>query len=185
MKKLTAIIVMLMMLLALTLPAEAASKAPGLPNLKSEKTITAMKKGTKTFNGVKLGDTVTTAKAKWGKPAYAYTSINKYYDYGLTYDIETDDDYDTHEIYFTGKRGVTKANYKLNYIEYSGSSLNFKYKDMLRYWKKADFTYISGETENYIYGQTILVYDENDGAFMGYKYADKATITAIKKAFSK
>ncbi len=183
MKKVMAVLLALLMLVAWSSPADAAQL--GQINLKNKTTIKAMKNGTMTFKGVKLGNTIKTAKKKWGTDYSGVRSQYQYYDYSLNFDMETDDDYDTVEAYFTGQRGNKTADYKLKYIDYYGTSTMLKYKDMTKYWGKPDFKYVSANEEVYFFGQTGLVYDNDNGSFVGYKYVDKATVKAIKKAFSK
>ncbi|UTH14209.1 hypothetical protein [Macrococcus equipercicus] len=186
MKQLVSLLLVLLIAVPWTHHAEAARNIPGQVNLKDKKVITALKSGKMTFRGVKLGDTVKTAQVKWGKPASSYRSVNQYYDYELDYELESDDYYDLAETYFTGQRRQTYPQFKLRYINYNNESIRFSYKDMLKYWgKKADFVYTSADTENYIYGQTILTYDSADGAFYGYQYADQATIKEIKRLYTK
>lgn len=183
MKKLIAVLLTLLLLITFSSQVDAA--AIGHINLKDKATIKAMKNGTMSFKGVKLGSTVKTAKKKWNNDYTPVKSSYQYYDYLFIYDIETDDDYDTFEAYFNGKRGMKTTDFKMDWIKYYGSSSMLKYKDMKKYWGKPDFTYVTAGEEVFFFGQAALVYDDNDGAFLGYKYTTKASVKAIKRAYLK
>lgn len=44
--------------------------------------------------------------------------------------------------------------------------------------------FIAGE-EVFFFGQVALVYDDNEGTFLGYKYTTKASVKAIKRVYLK
>lgn len=186
MKKLCAVMMTLVMLMMLTGQADAAEL--GQVNLKNKATIKALKNGTMTIKGVKLGQSLSTAKKKWGKDYFEVASTYQHYDMTLTYETYGEDEYEeesTFEAYFHGQRGMKPAQYKLLYFDYSGSGAVLKYKDMLKYWGKPDFHYVTAGQEIFFYGQAALVYDDYDGQYLGYKYVAKNAIKSIKKTYLK
>lgn len=187
MKKLCATVMALVMLFVLTGHADAAEL--GQVNLKNKSTINAMKKGTMNFKEVKLGDSLSAAKKKWGKDYEGVASTYQHYDYTLTYGLYLENEYEEYDDsfvgYFSGKRGKKTSEYQLQYVEYYGTSTVLKYKDMLKYWGEPDFHYVSADEEFFFYGQTALIYDDSDGQYLGYKYVNKSSVKAMKKAFLK
>ncbi len=76
-----------------------------------------MKKGNHKLNGIKIGNTYGYVKQKWVKPSFKVTSLYQRYDFEYHYLTERGD---STILYFTGKRGDKKEQYRLRSISFAG-----------------------------------------------------------------